>query len=384
VGPRLESRTIAIAGGLAAGAVAIAFVAAACIPDLPSAAPTDAAAPDGRPAPASRCGDGIVDLSRGEQCDPGPFGDAAVSNGCTAACRVQCDGGFVWDRNDHCYTVSRAPAGMLLAANAACGAAAHVVTFASEEELEAVVEGLDAGAFWVGIFQGVAKYVSIVGLEPGWQPGCEGCFAHTSNPNAPLPVLDAAPGQACVEGFADLDASWREIPCSGGLSPRERPAVVCEREPAGRLWRTCEAGDCFDLRFTWPGKTYVLLRDSAGPDYAQSECAALGGALVVLESRDEREQLWKELAKIPGLLGTGAYGLLIGLSADDAGAWTWADDAGADAYPPPWAVRQPREGGTQAYLYENAGTAAGVDDTLAHSADGPTWPYVCQLPPPDE
>jgi hypothetical protein len=376
---------IAIAAG---GAVfvggAIALVAVACIPDLPAAPPVPDAGPDVPPPPSSRCGDGIVDLSRREQCDPGPFGDAAASNGCTASCQVDCDGGFVWDRNNHCYSVALGAAGALLIANNVCGTTGHVVTFSSEEELDAVVSALDAGTFWVGMQQGIAKYVSLVHLEPGWEPGCAGCFAHTPNPNAPLPGPDAATvGPACVEGFSDLDASWREIACSG-LTLRERPAVVCEREPAGRLWRTCDAGECFDLRFTWPRKTYVLLRDSAGPDYARSACAALGGILVVLESRDEREQLWKELATIPGLLGTGAYGFLIGLATDDAGAWTWADDAGRDADPPPWAFRQPRDGGTQAYLYENAGTAPAVDDTLAHSAAAPAWPYVCQIPAPDE
>jgi hypothetical protein len=360
-----------------------------CIPDLPAgnvspdAQPSfDATLETGPPA-APFCGDGIVQLSRGEQCDPGPVAaDAAPAVGCSGKCLVDCNGGVVWTRNDHCY-IGAPEAVMINDAITRCsayGKTAHVVTLASDQELATVVGGLDASSFWVGMYQGLDKFDSVTTLEPAWEPGCDGCYAHTPNPEQPLPgPADASTG--CVQGFADLDASWQQIPC---VLTKARIPVICEWEPPGRLSQPCEGGQCFDLRFTYGTKHYVYQPLAAGPDEAEQQCEAMGGTLVVLESRDEREQLWKELSH---LLGNGLPGTVwIGLSMPSGAAdWTWADDASADAYAPVWAFKQPRDSGTRVYLLQNGGTPPAADDTLGHVEPGTVFaPYVCQMLTRDE
>ena len=365
------------AGGCAAG---LALVAAACIPDLPSAALPEADVVAEAAPPAPHCGNGIVQLSLGEQCDPG----GTPQNGRSATCQVECDGGFHWATNDHCYTVVPSGAAAITEWAARCTGTSHVVTFASQQELAAVVSALDAGAFWVGMNQDLAKFDSVITsppLEPGWDPGCSGCFAQTPDPTLPLTGYDGG-GQACVEGFSDLDASWQQYPCNGG----KRIAVICEREPVGRLSQPCDVvdgGECFDLRFTRGTKSYLYVRQAAPSDYAEQQCEGLGGTLVVLQSRDEREQLWRELSRMSGAgLPTTIW---IGLSLAATGDWRWADDASVDAYPPPWADRQPRDAGGRAFLYQNTGTPLQVDETLAHGETTPLFlPYVCQLPARDD
>jgi len=378
----LDRLAVWVALSAGACAAALTLLPAGCIPDLPSgAAPGLDAQPDVAPGPA--CGDGVVQLALGEQCDPGPLAAGAEPPvGCSATCQIQCDGGFHWSRNDHCYGVVPPGTVSLDQASTRCpGTTQHIVTFASGEELAAVAGGLDAGAFWVGMYEGLAKFESIASLEPGWEPACSGCFAQTPDPTQPLPGADA--GQTCVEGFSDLDASWQQVPCSGG----KRLQVVCEREPLGRLSQPCsvvDGGECFDLRFTHGAKSYLYVRQAAPADYAEQQCESLGGTLVVLQSRDEREQLWKELARMSGAgLPTTIW---IGLSIPDGGSgWTWADDAPVDAYAPPWGERQPRDGGTRAYLYQNGGTPPLVDETLARVETTPLFlPYVCQLPARDD
>jgi cysteine-rich repeat protein len=377
---QLRLDRLAVVAALSAGgcAAALALVApAACIPDLPSTAAPDAAVETDTAPPVPRCGDGVVQLSLGEQCDPG----ATAQVGCSAACQIECDGGFHWSGNDHCYGV--APLGAVSiteAINARCSGGSHVVTFASEEELAAVVGALDAGAFWVGMYQGLTKYDSVTSLEPAWEPGCSGCFGQTAAPTQPLPGGDASTG--CVEGFADLDASWQQYPCTGG----KRIPVICEREPVGRLSQPCslvDGGECFDLRFTHGAKSYVYVKLAAPADEAEQQCETFGGSLVVLQSRDEREQMWKELARMSGAgLPTAIW---IGLTLPDGGTdWVWADDASVDAYAPPWAAREPRDGGTHVYMNQNGGTPPLVDDTLARvdTATG-FYAFVCQLPARD-
>jgi cysteine-rich repeat protein len=375
---------LAVAVALSAGACTAALTLvgpSGCIPDLPSsvAVDTDTGAGSDVVAPVPHCGDGIVQLSLGEQCDPG----ANPQVGCSPTCQIQCDGGFHWSSNDHCYgVVPPGAASIGEAITTRCTGSSHVVTFASEQELAAVVGALDAGAFWVGMNQDVAKFDPVTLLEPGWDPTCSGCFAQTPDPTQPLPGYDGG-AQACVEGFSDLDASWQQYPCTGG----KRIPVICEREPVGRLSQVCglvDGGECFDLRFTYGSKTYVYVKLAAPADAAEQQCESLGGTLVVLQSRDEREQLWKELARMSGAgLPTTIW---IGLSiADGASDWTWADDASLDAYAPPWGDRQPKDGGARAYLFQNNGSPALVDETLARVETTALFlPYVCQLPARDE
>lgn len=370
---RFRFFTIGLACAGAAGGV---LAAMACIPDLPGSqgAPVDASA-DGTGAGKPFCGDGVIDPQSGEQCDPGP----RASPYCTADCRVVCDGGFLWSRNDHCYYdlgASQAFSEALVR----CASPAHVVTFASEAELEAVLGGIDAGPFWVGLTYdpSVNGYTSAHALEPGWSQACSGCFAHAS-PGALTSPPDAGP---CVQSALDPDASWQQTPC---LGLKSRLRVLCEREPVGDLARDCmDAGaSCIALAWTSTAKRYVYFRNAAPPEgvdgSAEQTCASLGGTLVVLQSRDEREELWRAI----GATQTQSA-FWIGLSIPQGGtSWTWADDAGEDAYPSPWAARQPRDdAGTRAYLFQNGEQApAIVEDTLARNGTPADFPFVCQLPP---
>jgi hypothetical protein len=131
-----------------------------------------------------------------------------------------------------------------------------------------------------------------------------------------------------------------------------------------------------DIVYTAGKKRYLFVANPMGAHEADAFCASRGGTLVVLESRDEREQLWRELAQ----LGQVPVKVWIGLSADDAGTWTWDDGTKVDAaYPPPWAVRQPLAAGVQALMQNDPNGT--VDDTLAMAATDPatTLPFVCEI-----
>lgn len=375
------------------GAVLAAF---ACIPDLPAGgsavleasvdAPTvDVEAEAGPPPSPPRCRDGIIQLDRGEQCDPGGNlpADAAPDVtylGCNSSCQFVCPG-FLWPMNNHCYTVDIRMASIIdQQASMDCegiGANAHVVTFASEAELGAVVAALDAGTFWVGFepaLSGVNQYTSLALFEPGWSPTCPGCFAHTADANAPLPGAT----QGCVESFSDLDASWQQYPCSDG----GKIHVVCEREPTGFLSEKCDAGVCIDLVWTHSQKRYVYVATKLAGDEAETQCAALGGTLVVLQSRDEREQLWHELGHLGG---TPPGSIWIGLSRQGT-EWIWDDDAAVDAYAPPWGDKQPSGNASRAYLLQTLMPPAPLDTTLGRNDENvvSTKLYsVCQIPATD-
>jgi hypothetical protein len=345
-----------------------------CIADLPP----DRQAPAS--ASASTCGDGIIDLTRNEQCDPGTGASEAGARGCSADCKVQRPGGFVWDHNDHCYRLAQPVARTFsstgnnsatsLCANVPNG---HVVTFASDEEYAAVEDyaaEAGAGLFWVGMWQAPGRYVSVSADEPGWSPACSGCYAYTPTPTAELPKASAlAPDGGCV--MADLRrTTWLQFPCTTVQDPR----ALCESEPAGHHFASCDGGGdtCIDLVITHGRKQYVFVNHKSTADDAAAYCATLGrGTLVVLESRDEREQLWHELAAL------GASQVWIGLTRGDAGTWTWSDGMEPDAtlpYPSPWAILEPANG-THAYL----DLRPGIDDTLAHSTPAMQLPFVCQI-----
>jgi hypothetical protein len=370
---------------MCACAAAAVVTAAACIPDLPGVAtmPPDAQeapdAPDPDLPSGPYCGDNVIQLDQGEQCDPGPIDPDSSLFGCRSDCTMDCPGGFIWNKNNHCYTLSLSPQ----ASSQCTNAGGHVVTFASEEEIEAVVGNLDAGRFWVGLQQSAStpnQYSAPVPYEPGWAPTCAGCFAHTPDPSEPLPPgPDGGTASQCVEGFSNLDASWRQFPCDGG----GRLFVICEHEPSGSTVHYCDAGLCLDIPFTHGQKRYVYMTRRATADLATQECAMQGGSLVVLQSRDEREQLWYEIAasRAPGLLPPTGYALdvWIGLSFSN-GAWTWADDAGDDAYPSPWTSTSPTDAGTSAAL-EYSVSPTLFDTTLAQNAIDPNRPitYLCQI-----
>jgi hypothetical protein len=342
------------------------------------------------------CGDGYIDLEAGEQCDPGPSADSGV---CSATCRMSCPSGFVWSGNNHCYLTSGTTTDFMPGALSACDAlSSHVVTFASEAEFQAVERGLDLAkgdpASWVGLENAAGRsYVSVVsGYEPGWDPTCPGCYAHTVNASVALPkYVDADGGessQSCVGASSDaLDPTWRQRPCSG-----VKTRIICEREPIGVQFEPCEAGLCGDLVATHGAKRYVVVTPAATSDAAEKYCASLGGQLVVLESHDEREQLWLQLSRTSPLV----FRIWIGLSQSDAGPpgdagdlpWVWDDGTAAASpggYPSPWGDRMPIPNGvtSRAYLRAYAGE---IDDTLARNDESSqivqSMPFVCEITVP--
>jgi hypothetical protein len=396
---------------------AMGLLGAGCIPDLPPNRSTDLPPVDGGSLPDARgpldagadaptfeteagpgCGDGYIDLEAGEQCDPPSPADAVLAV-CSSTCRMQCPtGGFVWSGNNHCYwppgTATSLDPLAVNECNPALGSG-HVVTFASEAEFEAVEQGLHLvhgdPPFWVGMMSSDDRsYLSLVGYEPGWAPTCPGCYVHAADPKADLPrYVDADGGissQFCVGASTDgLDPNWRQRPCTN-----VKTRVVCEREPIGLQFEPCEAGICGDLVATRAAKRYVLVTQPATADAAAQACAVLGGRLVVLQSRDEREQLWLQLSRSAPQV----FRVWIGLSQSDAGpeddsgaaSWVWDDGTQADvpgAYASAWGDRMPAIPGTTSRAYLRAFTGE-IDDTLARN-DEPaqtigTMPFVCELP----
>jgi hypothetical protein len=373
-------------GALIAASAAVAVVAAgiSCISDLPPDRPPPAAVPG--------CGDGYIDLAQGEQCDPGDAG----SSGCTSTCRVLCPRGLVWPNNNHCYQLaatsqrSLTPEGASLLCTDLGG---HVVTFASEDEFQRVAnhfQAVDAGLFWVGLQISGNAYLSLGAYEPGWGTKCSGCYAYTVDASQGLPRSDAsAPttGQGCVAASTAIQVtSWMTYPCNAPPTH-----VICEREPSGVQSKECDAGVCIDLVATHGAKRYAYQAAPVKADVAETMCHGLDGGLVVLQSRDEREQLWHELSKLqpPPLRVWIGLHLVDGGATDGGAAWVWdngvvANDA--DAYPSPWGNAQPVADGPtpRAYLSSAAPfTSPTFDDTLAHNDDRTvtTLPYVCELPP---
>ncbi|MDP9151374.1 MAG: C-type lectin domain-containing protein, partial [Myxococcota bacterium] len=242
-----------------------------------------------------------------------------------------------------------------------------------------------AGQFWVGLDTAFARYNSVAAFEPGWSPSCPGCYARTPG-QAQLPRFDAsadgaAGAQGCVAAFADTQlTSWTQYPCANAPA---RLKVICEREPVGVRSRACDAGVCLDLAWTHRAKRYVYREDAATADSAEQQCATLGGSLIVLQSQDEREQLWRELSHMAVVPDAIWIGLSRVAAAGPAPQWTWDDDASSDAYPSPWGDRQPRAIGpattTRAFLLHQ-GSPPSLDDTLAHN-DVPEaeLPFVCQF-----
>jgi hypothetical protein len=364
-----------------AGALGAVVAAVACIPDLQD--PATAADSGDDAAPVTPCGDGIVDLDAGEQCDPGQhLPDGATFAGCTAHCRMDCREGVVWALNNHCYARAPNRATTELQAIGQCTENAHVATFASVDELQFVTGTIEAGPFWVGLGPNGSgqtdHYAALQLFEPGWSPQCAGCFAYTDTPDASLPTVTGT--QGCVEGL--LDASWRQYPCAPDAG---RLYVICEREPWGSTARRCDAGLCIDIPWTFGSKRYVYIADQLTADQASARCASLGGTLAVFTTRDEREQIWYELAHTGTVLGSPAgTDIWIGLSLTDAG-WVWDDESGADAYQPPWASGQPDEkpGHERAYVHwAPTPPPTPIDLTLATNTNTTSTgaSALCQIP----
>jgi hypothetical protein len=376
---RTKATAIALAFVLGASAVATlaAITVGACVPDLSTFT---------LPAPTSTsalCGNGFIDLDAGEQCDPG--GAGAV--GCTPKCAVECadGGGFVDDASNHCYFAI--PSLSYPNAKSGCNqASAHVVTFASRAELSKVhawnANANDA-SFWVGLeAQSAEGWLALVG-EPGWSKQCGGCYAENYDAGFSTELDDGA-SPPCVAVSGHSASPWLASYCGSTLS------TLCEREPIGTTAAACDGGTCIDLLATRGKKRYVYVATPAGPDAAAASCKQLpGGNLVVLESREEREQIWGELAQIPN--ANVNAGVWIGLSRPDAEAgfaeWSWdtGERLADNAYPNPFGNNQPTRvvgASLRAYAQPNVNT---VDSQLARNIDkalnvAPTvLPYLCQM-----
>ena len=358
----------AVAGAVFAGAACVfgGWLAVACVPDL-------VVTPDpGLP----RCGDGIIDLAAGEACDPG---DGGVS-GCTADCRVECDGGFIDTTSNHCYFALPRPYGFIGARTACSYDNGHVVTFASPTEL-ARVYGASRGflpEFWVGLNNRARTgWISEPLDEPGWTPDqCPGCYAETIGnlfPNA-VDVDPAAPAQ-CVKVAGVSQAPWIGESCSAVIR------TLCEREPPGVLSRSCDAGTCISLKATILSKRYIFVDQPSTADDAVAYCAAFPNAhLWTIESPEAREQLWRELTQVDPQ----ARRIWTGLSWTDAAGWGWDDDASVESRSVPWGERQP----------DDAGKSRAFADLQVDQADSQLvrnrerageprvtlLPFVCELP----
>ena len=351
-------RAVALSVFAAAAAGAAIVSAWACLPEL-SITP-----PDAGPV----CGDGVISPDA-EICDPGPDASPVARTACPSCSAVGCSGNlpFVDPSSAHCY-FSLDDTSEIDAAGASCEAnGAHVVRFVSEREVSFVANQV-ATMYWVGLKDPVAGdhtwLPSEATNEPGWSSQCPGCFAHIDAGAADIPTIDA--GRRCVQGDTANDAAvpaWTQLSCKGPSR-----LTLCEREPVGRRAVACHVGGlqgaCFTVAATLGMKSYLLLPTKWIASDAVQHCSVLGGALVVFQSREEREQVGGEIGTQTAV--PGANDFWIGLAADDAGAWGWDGDGEAGALePPPWGLSQPPiTTSARAYVVVSAGA---VDSELARA-----------------
>ncbi len=369
-------------GGLAFG---LSF---ACLPDLAAFPGAPDAASDASELTSSACGDGVIETledggDAGESCDPG---DASVA-GCEG-CAITCPNGAL-DVTGHCYFWADDQAVFSEAFSACQAARGHLVTFASQREVDFVTSALapDAG-YWVGLLLRADKggYAPPFEFnEPGWPDpasgkGCPGCFALGADGGAFAP----APADAGTQSLSCLvaqDGTWRAIPCSNGTKLR----TLCEREPVGDRIYPCGGLLCTTLQLNAGKKRYVVGTGKVSAEEAAEFCRGYkGGSLVMFDSREEREQLVREIAQRFQSGPADVVEFWIGLARPDGGAWTWDDGTSADdagARPSPWGENQPSGNGTRAFLR--------IDDTsydtqLARTdEDAPPQEgrvFVCQRP----
>ena len=375
-------------------AVSTGVSTAGCVPDLPPDAATHTTS-------AAICGDGYVDLAAGEQCDPGPNAGWGAGNLCNADCQVECgDGGFLWPVNNHCYQALPNAADLDPSAVNQCNNnGGHVVTFGSGQEFSAVMlSGVnDVGPFWVGLTTYASRpYVSEDGFEPGWAATCPGCYAYTSDPTMPLRPWIGAWGDAgadaaaiasyeqCVAAYSNPGTYWCQYPCYGLPATH----VVCEREPIGEQYTQCDAGVCVDLVVTQGRKHYLYIDTPTAPEEAEAQCVLGGGTLVVLESPEEREQLWKQLKWLTQPPARFWIGLReVPNQTTGTTDWVWDDGTAADgpsAHPSEWGDNQPSDPAATSRAYVRH-IPQGIDDTLARNDEAEdALPFVCQFPGPDD
>jgi len=312
-----------------------AVLCAGCLPSLDAAMlepPPDA----GNEAHSSKCVGGAPDLViEGEEwCDDGNFDD---TDGCTSDCRLDCSGPgkFLWPVNQSCYFLQ--DAGVSPAdASARCLAAgnAHVLTLRSEQENAAItgflLPSLSVDKVLLGLRPNAtgSEWSSTGDGEPGWAPACPGCYAYW---DAGEPRVDAADRAVVMS----RDAGWKwSVDSDSG-----KYALICERELPGRIKNLCDSAQGCDPKTTsilapwWVEDTQYRVR-SAKKSFAaaQSDCESWGGALISLESEEERA-----LVVAYGPMNPFWIGLQRPSAADP---WAWLDGSGRDV---PWASKLQEE-----------------------------------------
>lgn len=353
-------------------ALAALSVPLACLPDLGAAR----AGEDGSIPTTTACGDGIIATlddggDAGESCDPG---DAAGCEGCQIKCEGRLD-----PASGHCYFVAGVRSKYSDAVVACSPTNAHVVTVDSQGEAKLVDDlAADAG-YWIGLdYQsGAGGYRTPDGVnEPGWPTAssnpntCSGCFGFGLDGGGFLSAPGVDAGPACV---AASGGSWFSVPCTDTASR----TTICEREPAGQRGYYCGGPTCFTLPATAGQKVYVLFTSATPADAALAACREYqNGNLVMFDSREEREQLARELrAELSDVLRTYWIGL-----APVAGGYAWDDQSTTRIMP--WGDNQPSASTVgRAFLRftENYDTALVATDDPPNAAE--PRPFVCQRAP---
>lgn len=362
---------------------ALVGVGSACLPELGPLPLADAGVVE-RPE-LTGCGDGIIATNddgsdAGESCDPG--GDPAV--GCSSTCTIECPG--VIGPSGHCYFIAE-PSDYQRAVTNCSAAGGHVVTIGGEGEAALVRSLVGTARYRVGLL--LDENLSLVAYktpplveEPGWpheQPSCPGCFAKGADDAgqfAPL-VADAGPRPNCLA--ADVDDRWVQVACN-----RSDPDIltVCEREPVGQRSQPCGGPLCTTLASTAGKKRYVISISPATAEEADQLCRGYeGGSLVVFESREEREELAREIrALVPASQQHPVLTIWLGLE-KSGDVWRWADglDVSAAPRPLPWANAQPAPSSTgRAFMRLDVNA---FDPQLAATGDDEPRLFVCQRAP---
>jgi len=271
------------------GALAWFVLLAGCLPDLRVFPPETT---------AGTCGDGFADVAGAagprEACDPGE----GSAPGCTAACALACEGGSSVATR-HCYFVAGKVASFNAASELCRAASAHLVTFASDDEIRSAEAAAPSAAYWLGLTKDATNVYSPEGRdEPGFPEApergpCSGCFARTTDDGRFPDAAGVSGAVGCLVSEPGLREPWKRIPCNAAGRDYD---VLCEREPPGALSDPCTGGLC--LRLSAAGKRYLFVPSVASASDAPAVCRSNGGVLAKLEGSDEREALARELARI--------------------------------------------------------------------------------------
>lgn len=375
-GPRLG-------GVAAAAAVATLGWGIACLPTLSELGPADGSVEGPSPSEGGACGDGVI-VTLDDGGDAGESCDTDRASPDCRDCHIVCEG-VLDPSSQHCYFAAAPSESYGGAVQTCANARAHVVTFASEAEGVVVDRMADGGGYWVGLTEEtslVSGYEADRPEEPGWPRAdsgatCLGCFARGADAGVFPSEEGVDGGGACVGSRA---GRWFRAPCAGSSSR----GVICEREPVGRRIFACTPF-CTIVPATAGKKRYIVSLTPTTLQDARESCAVFDGALAVLDSREEREQLVHELREVL----QPPFTVWIGLASTDGNTWTWADGVtDGSSRPSPWGDGQPKGVGEgQAYLRVRE---RAYDTQLAYSVDPTESPwspegalryYACQLSP---